>query len=83
MENHIGTTNLDNDKFVIKKGTRLVDLFEKMDVIRAVVRRENYRKQQGLSTVDEYYKRISNIPRDGFSGQRQSTASGSIPERGQ
>lgn len=57
MENHVGTTKLDNDKFVIKKGTRLVDLFEKMDVIGAVVRRETYREQQGLPTVAEYYKK--------------------------
>lgn len=57
MENHVGTTNLDNDKFVIKKGTRLVDLFEKMDIIGAVVCRENYREQHGLPTVDEYYKK--------------------------
>ena len=57
MENHVGTTNLDNDKFIIKKGTRLVDLFEKMDVVGAIIRRENYREQQGLPTVDEYYKK--------------------------
>ncbi len=57
MENHVGTTNLDNDKFVIKRSTRLIDLFEKMDVIRAVVRRENYREQQSPPTVDEYYKK--------------------------
>lgn len=57
MENHVGTTNLDNDKFIIKQGTRLVDLFEKMDVIGAVVRRETYREQQGLPTVSEYYKK--------------------------
>lgn len=57
MENPVGTTNLDNDKFTIKQGTRLVDLFEKMDVIGAVVRRETYREQQGLPTVAEYYKK--------------------------
>ena len=43
MEHHVGITNLDDDKFVIKKSTRLIDLFEKMDIIGAVVRRENYR----------------------------------------
>ena len=57
MENHVETKNLDNDKFMIKKGTRLVDLFEKMDVIGAIVRRETYREQQGLPTVAEYYKK--------------------------
>lgn len=57
MENHVGTTDLNNDKFVIKRGTSLVDLFEKMDVIGAVVRRETYREQQGLPTVDEYYEK--------------------------
>lgn len=57
MENHVRATNLDDDKFVIKKGTRLVDLFEKMDVIGAVVCRENYRNQQGLPTVDDYYNK--------------------------
>lgn len=55
MTYYVGTTNLNNDKFVIKKGTRLVDFFKQMDVVGAIVRRENYRKQQGLPIVDEYY----------------------------
>lgn len=46
MEHHVGITNLDDNKFVIKKSTRLIDLFEKMDVIGAVVRRENYRNSR-------------------------------------
>jgi len=57
MENNVGTTDLNNDKFVIKKGTRLVDLFEKMDVIGAIERREDYRNQHGLPTVEDYYKK--------------------------
>ncbi len=55
MENHVETNDLTNDKFVIKKGTRLVDLFEKMDVIGAIERRENYRKQHELPSIEEYY----------------------------
>lgn len=46
MEHHVGTTNLNSDKFVIKKGTRLVGFFKQMDVIGAVVRRENYRNSR-------------------------------------
>ncbi len=57
MENHVGSTDLNNDKFVIKRGTRLVDLFEKMDVIGAIERRENYRKQRGLPTVEDHYEK--------------------------
>ncbi len=45
---------LDDDKFIIKKGTRLVDFFEKMDAIGAVIRREEYRRQQGLPTIEKY-----------------------------
>lgn len=29
MEHHVGIINLDDDKFVIKKSIRLIDLFEK------------------------------------------------------
>ena len=45
---------LNDDKFIIKKVTRLMDVFENMDVIGAIERRENYRKQQDLPIVDDY-----------------------------
>lgn len=82
MENHVGTTNLDNDKFVIKKALDWLISLRKWMLLEQLCVGKITENSRDFLQLMNIIKRMNNIPRDGFSGQRQSTAFGSIPERG-